>query len=233
MVDGVCVLCQKSRVLVKSHIVPLSFYKKGNPYFGKDDGIKIFSSNRSRPKRSPNGIYDRILCDTCEKSFSEADGKIHGILERYCSNNIMRVMNDEDQVILGKFVSSLLLRMHFSKQEAFRDFDLGGKHIESIRAYLLDSSNYPDSVLYFFAKYPEHVGVHSPSRTPRTDGFYFWIVDMGIYGLYLKIDSRPLPEAHDFSCLFERDHPYVFCDESVPDRVLIAARKASKLLSFK
>ncbi len=202
MAEGEYVLCLKSSKLVKSHIIPLSFYKQGNPFFKKDDGIKIFSSKSSREKRSPNGVYSSIFCDACEKSFLESDSKIHFILKRYGNDSISRVTSIVDKMILDRFVPSLLLRAHFSTHKLFGNFDLGGKYVESIRAYLLGQSNYPDSILYFFCKYPKHVGIHSPSIFKRTEGFRFWVFYMGIYSLYLKIDSRPLPESHPFFCFF-------------------------------
>lgn len=65
----ICQLCQKDKKLIRSHIIPESFYRTAYP---KNNGLMVSKGQHS--KRLPIGIYDiEITCEECEKIFSRWD----------------------------------------------------------------------------------------------------------------------------------------------------------------
>jgi hypothetical protein len=64
-----CALCGGVRPLVKSHVIPESFFRElrigGEP--------PLLVSSGEFPRRAPVGVYDRILCAPCEGRFADLD----------------------------------------------------------------------------------------------------------------------------------------------------------------
>ena len=66
-----CKFCNQDKTLVRSHIIPKSFYELES--FG-NIVPKITGSSGFMPKRSPNGIWDsELFCSECEKKFDKYD----------------------------------------------------------------------------------------------------------------------------------------------------------------
>ncbi|MBL4712219.1 MAG: hypothetical protein JKX75_06935 [Gammaproteobacteria bacterium] len=74
-----CRGCDKDKKLVKSHIIPESFFRGLR---GEKESAKILSNRKDfHPKRSPIGIYDtEILCQDCEEIFQNYDDYGHSLL---------------------------------------------------------------------------------------------------------------------------------------------------------
>jgi hypothetical protein len=67
--EGVCKLCGRSSRLVKSHIIPRAFFE-----IGDDPRAKLVSNVEGQfPRKAPSGVWARIVCDSCERSFGEYD----------------------------------------------------------------------------------------------------------------------------------------------------------------
>jgi hypothetical protein len=67
--EGTCKLCGKLDALVKSHIIPRSFFD-----LEEDQRGKLISNVAGLyPRKAPAGVWDRIVCEQCERSFSEYD----------------------------------------------------------------------------------------------------------------------------------------------------------------
>lgn len=75
----ICKGCNKDTKLVKSHIIPESFYRVLR---GKEETLKLVPTDHEQyPKRAPIGVYDpRILCGDCESLFKEVDDYAANVL---------------------------------------------------------------------------------------------------------------------------------------------------------
>jgi hypothetical protein len=67
-----CKLCgAKGVTLVKSHIIPKSFFKQ---FRGSEPHSIVASADDGKIERKQAGFWDpNILCDQCEKKFSDLD----------------------------------------------------------------------------------------------------------------------------------------------------------------
>jgi len=129
---GVCKLCGEDKQLVKSHIIPRSFYMQ----FRKIDnrGIHIASTEADKPpKRSQTGIYERIVCRDCEDLFSPWDDYAIELLLTevqdyqkiyYKDKCIGYRINEYNYHYLKLFFLSVLWRMSVSKHEFFQKINL-------------------------------------------------------------------------------------------------------------
>ena len=74
----ICRLCGKDKKLVESHIIPKKFY---TPLFVEKQSPRIISNKPGfYPKKSPSGIYDKIVCVECERIFSPWDDYAQKVL---------------------------------------------------------------------------------------------------------------------------------------------------------
>jgi hypothetical protein len=135
MSEGSCRLCDKVSTLVKSHIVPRSFY---GVYARQNDlrGFGILSGSNIKYKQ---GIYGQFLCQTCERKFQDIDnwannffkskpqknlcsqndafGKSHGLIGFECSV--------DDKLKMNFFASSVLWRAKASNRHEYKELILG------------------------------------------------------------------------------------------------------------
>ena len=74
-----CRGCSQDKKLVKSHIIPESFFKGLR---GEKETAKILANRKDfHPKKSPIGVYDpEILCKDCEAVFQKYDDYGHNLL---------------------------------------------------------------------------------------------------------------------------------------------------------
>lgn len=130
--QGYCKYCGKYTNLVKSHIIPRSFYLdyKNQKY------IAINAENKTQTQRQC-GAYDKeILCEDCDnKIFGEFDKEAHRVLiekyENYCVEKNSECTlyhlkeNDFNFKKLRKFFISILWRASVSKLPEFSNINLG------------------------------------------------------------------------------------------------------------
>lgn len=140
MKEGLCKFCGITAKLVKSHIVPRSFYKRD------DSGLPhmlIQLDKVGRSKRSQCGLYDSNLnCIECEKYFSTLDtyaadvlfGKRNqrfvcrdeqGILMQSAGLPILLYSRIADPIKLTKFACSVLWRACASEMKEVSAVKLG------------------------------------------------------------------------------------------------------------
>ncbi len=71
-VTGVCKLCQQSRPLLRSHVLPEFLYKDTGVYDPKHRFVNVpkLGSNE-KPKMEQQGLRERLLCMACEGRLSK------------------------------------------------------------------------------------------------------------------------------------------------------------------
>lgn len=113
---------------------------------GLADGEKIaIASTSSHPKRSPTGIWSRIVCGDCEKSFGNDDEYLIWFYRTI--NHLPSALNGEatelrdvDALKLRRSILSVVYRAHLSDHEAFISVDLG-PHKNDLRKFIFDKES--------------------------------------------------------------------------------------------
>ncbi|MCA9484233.1 MAG: hypothetical protein KC553_10900 [Nitrospina sp.] len=140
-----CKLCCEEKHLIRSHIIPESFYRLEE----KIDPKRKLISNRKNfyERRTPKGIYDRILCADCEKKFGSWDHygyeffskemKDGEVLE--CRGKRVAIkINKFDYKTLKLFFLSVLWRAGVSSHTFFKRVKLG-PHEEKLKNHILNN----------------------------------------------------------------------------------------------
>ncbi|MCB9889634.1 MAG: hypothetical protein H6836_08655 [Planctomycetes bacterium] len=138
-----CRLCGARAPLVQSHIVPKSFY--GPLRLGQ----KLLSNTPGqRPRRSPTGEYDRIVCAECEARFSDYDNYAYRVFEGDLWNPVELpdsantvaafLLNNVKPDRLKLFAMSVLWRAHASQRSIFASVSLAGEVERELRSMILD-----------------------------------------------------------------------------------------------
>lgn len=147
---GICALCEKEKKLVDSHIFPAFMWKSGS----KQEPIQEFSLNEKYPKKRLNGIYQKLLCDTCEKIIGQYENYGRPFLERVRGitpkkphtevfNKFDGVKGSNNKYNYSKLkllFLSILWRASVSSMPQYAQCDLGDFYNSQIRKLLLDNT---------------------------------------------------------------------------------------------
>jgi hypothetical protein len=197
---GRCKLCGQEANLVRSHVIPRSFYG-----IESSEGVKLLSSTEGEhPKRSPTGIYDRMICCiACEESFSPYDSYAHELLisRRSAAVGIdhrgetigWRVPSfDYDRLKL--FILGVLWRASACTHSFFERVRLG-PHESFIGARLRERDpGESEDYAVFLARFPKQLGTLNP-HPERYSGVNYYRLYLAEYVAYVKVDQRATPEA--------------------------------------
>lgn len=164
-----CRLCQQSKPLLRSHIIPefmhKTMYDSAHRFFG-------LSGNVSRKvKIHQKGMREPLLCRDCEQQFGRYEKYANGI---FFGGQTYEIGRSENLILLSKleygplklFLMSLLWRMAVTSVDALKGIELGA-HEENLRQLLLnenpgDPMTYPCLITAVM-----HEGVHVPDMIVR------------------------------------------------------------------
>lgn len=138
-VEGVCPLCQESKTLILSHIIPKFFWKP----IKESDGFYVGLSSTPGKKefKGQKELKEHLLCQNC-------DGVVLQRYEEHLARWIFQkaecpidhgrhaTLTGIDYLMAKKALLSILWRMSLSKQTFFADVNLGEKHTEAMRRIL-------------------------------------------------------------------------------------------------
>jgi hypothetical protein len=158
------------------------------------------------PKRSRTGVYDQIVCETCERVFSPWDdyaqqfltGDLHPsyyVIDQ--GEKLALILPEVDYVRLKLFFLSVLWRASVSTQALFAKVRLGPH--EPILRHMISQGNpgEPDEYSVTLAKFdsPVHqVGIINPERTKFgvTNCYRLYVYG---YIAVVKVDQRATIDA--------------------------------------
>lgn len=194
-----CKLCGESAKLVKSHIIPESFYSIAPQSEGP---TRVFSNARGVfPRRKPAGIWSRIVCQGCEARFGPYDDYAARLLlhesERFSTvkhsgKTIAYVLDSYDYDLLFLFFVSVLWRAWASDDPFFSRVSLG-PYERSLRETIYSGdADRAENVAVLLAAFPGAHGMLDPHRE-RKDGVNFVRFYLDRYVAYIKVDQRPVP----------------------------------------
>ena len=189
-----CSLCGLSKPLVKSHIVPKSFYDLPSP---GEEATKILSNTPGQhPRKSLTGVYSEgILCADC-------DAGTLGRLDQHATEHLLRGERrsihricfeypNADPELITKFALSVLWRASLSSSPVFRRVKLG-PYKERIKELLL-SGHMSQATTVALVEFDETgLGLLDPHST-RFDGAMFWQLYASRFIFYVKMSGVTMP----------------------------------------
>lgn len=201
-VVGRCKLCGLHADLVDSHVIPESFYLQEE---GKGVNSKILSIE-DYPKKSPQGIYDQIICQECENSFGPWDDYAAKLLKQTAPSTVIshpesgNIMAYEyasvDYEKLKLFFLSLLWRAHASDKGFFDTFKLP----EALAVALLEIvksgiAPHAEERAVFVGKSDQKIAnVLAEPMLEEIDGEKFTRIYLPGYVVHIKLDHSPIPQ---------------------------------------
>lgn len=199
----ICGLCQQDVPrLVKSHIIAKAIATHGRPK-GSQDPLVILPSNKDqRSKPSRTGIYDEIVCSSCEARFQAGDDALLALLRSLGQGVPFAYENgrplgvsypNADVEGVHRGILSTLFRAHLSSNSMFQHVVLDPVHEQRIRELLLSNASTFSSIYSVVLRVivsEQGMAVASPFRETM-DGvevirFYFPNLTA-----YIKVDERP------------------------------------------
>lgn len=205
----ICKLCKHDHKLVKSHVIPRSFFKQDKdeqPYW------ILPRTQNEYIKRSPTGIYDQeMVCTNCEKLFCPFDTYGHEFLAQLSHARKKIQQNEKETEILEVnydynklklFFIITLWRAHHCKHEFFKNVRLGAHH-ENILGNMILTCN-PGSKDDYSAiitkfEYPSKDGLElmaelDPDRL-KLDGINCYRFYFASYRIFIKVDQQPFKDS--------------------------------------
>lgn len=202
---GTCRLCESHRPLVRSHLVPNSFYREA--LSGGNRLHRIESDNPARYRIVQSGEYDgEILCSTCEASFSGCDAYAERLLLRSelrqsAESSTAVVLDNFDFRLLRRFVVATVWRITVSSRPFGDQIRVSGDKQARMAAFLRGDSHQQDSdfaVLWSILRRSTRWPEIDPSRiitSPHlwhSDGCQFVRLNLGAIVAILHVDETPL-----------------------------------------
>lgn len=202
----ICRGCSGDKKLVKSHIIPESFFRdlrEGADY------LKLISPLGEHSKRSPIGVYDKeILCRDCEDRFQSLDSyAAKTLLDRERQKPIIdggKVaayrLSDIDCDQLKLFFVSLVWRASISKQPFYGKVNLGP--LEKVAKNMIWNKDpaAKDDFSFVLARFDGAQTISKAILDPHPERFFrirYYRFYLGGYVLYIKSDSRETPKTFD------------------------------------
>jgi hypothetical protein len=180
---------------VRSHIVPRALVLDGMD----PGGTVVLAGTDSRPTRSPIGVYSRIVCDGCERSFHTGDDYLIETIRGLGASKIafdgeMSVLEGVDAGLLQRGILGVLYRAHLSDHEVFKAVDLG-RESAPLAEFLLSARMSPPHQFSMFLRHL--VGPLAPTTFCPFRESWSGVNAYRLYFPYLtamiKVDGMRLP----------------------------------------
>lgn len=233
---GECGLCLSKNVrLVDSHIFPAWM---GRAIRAEGPLLSVPTSAQSEPSFVfRHGVYDQIVCDSCEKSFGAADTYFSRFYAKKDQCKICRardgnahVFSGWDQRLIQIFFLQCIFRSHLSTRPMYASFSLG-KYEAEIRGVLVSRPKavMPRyDVLLFRQNHVLSEAIVPPVKS-RMGSVNVARMHVPGFGAIVKLDQRRLPGfAPNFVLGAQKDIWMVEFTEMLPD-VLSAVVTTQKL----
>jgi hypothetical protein len=199
-----CRLCGQHATLVKSHVIPEAFFR----HLRGDEATLLMVSPQRYPGRAPIGVYERMLCETCEGRFGGLDAYGCEVLLRRFGELFVPVLRNGqvagyeaagiDKLQLLRFLVSVTWRASVASHGFYQHITLGPLQEPAARFALdgdADTKGLFDAVLARWQNLPEIIKappIFDP-RTQRIDGVNTLHFYLGPIEVRVKVDARRWP----------------------------------------
>lgn len=216
---GDCRLCGIYAALVRSHIIPKAFFDLTD----HERTTLVSNTPGEYPKRAPIGVYDRILCASCERRFDACDNyavtalkQRLGTYERVEAGGslVALVAKAIDYHLLKLFAVSVLWRAAVSEQNFYKRVQIGPFEEVARRMILAAEPGEPDNFASWWSFFDMDwtPGIMDPFKE-RWSGITAYRFYFGQVIGYIKVDRRPVPESfRDITLRPGKDLPLVARD---------------------
>lgn len=197
----VCKLCKLEAKLIKAHIIPRSFW-------GIDpaDPLKIVTNIKGEPPRKSRlGVYDTtILCEKCERAFSDYDSYATDLLINKV-HNFRRIQDARGRMVgqsiidvnyqkLKLFCIALLWRAGASSHSFFSKVRLGAFAEYAGLVLSRGDAGCPEVFGAIFAVWSDiDQPFHMDPFQERWEGINYYRFYLRNFIIYIKVDRRPTP----------------------------------------
>ena len=194
-----CGLCLQPAPLVKSHIIAKSLMFLDE---APDKPLLVLSNvaNAQPVSRSPAGVWSRILCHSCEASFKADDDLLLKFIQDMkvapsTANGAATDLSSFDLEKLRRAILSVLFRAHLSDHETFQKVDMGERHYESLRKFMLArDSDCPSVFAVFLRHLPMTIGRALFDPFPeKWEGVRAYRLYLPYVTAMIKVDQRKMP----------------------------------------
>lgn len=219
MKHGICKYCGMEGSLVKSHIIPESFYdyfKRGQaalesiaakPGYSEANGdlLRIYAAGE-HPKKSPNGIYDEeLFCQECERKSAVLDDYGAKVLLPEFPEQKCFIRENGDGVYIGEpynyanlklFFLSVLWRMSATTHPFFKAISLGPHEKWIANMIKANDPGAPHKYAVILSRYTDLIGRYilpSARRERLLVDRMANIMYFGGYKVRVLVDSQPAP----------------------------------------
>lgn len=206
-----CKLCENPVIkLVDSHIIPESFYLQED---GKGVNSRILSID-DYPRKSPQGVYDQIVCRECEQSFGSWDDYASRILKQAQPDHVHKhpetgsvfayEYKNVDYKNLKLFFLAVLWRAHASKKGIFDKFKLP-EALAATLCEIVKSGIVPNAEEWsvFVGKSDQQIAnVLAEPVLEEIEGAQFSRIYLPGYVVHIKLDRNPIPRKFAMHLLY-------------------------------
>jgi hypothetical protein len=204
-----CRLCETVAPLVRSHTIPQALHKDVQKYEETGQFSKMFSDKFNYQPESRTGVWDRMVCDSCEKKFQDWDdygvnfvrehrSAEQGLVLGEGGKSIALVVQKPNYKKLKLFVLSMLWRADANTQSFFDRIDLGKKWRARLTDLILRSDPAkPEEfsvAASLFRSEEERYFMADPHRERYDNVNHVRFYIYGGFTFLIKVDKRSSPE---------------------------------------
>lgn len=223
---GICALCQLSKTLQKSHILPEFLYD--DVYDDLHSYVVLSPAPNAPARRRRKGVYERLLCLDCDQ---RRLGRLDDYAAKVFKGGIeLEITDQADRLIVGNlsyptfklWQMSLLWRCGVSRSVGFEATELG-PHAELLRAMLLEERPgqpyqygctvvLPSShtVTRHFIHPPEPITIEGQRCYRASFGALWWLFTASSHSAAFPFQEGFLREPGVLSIFKEADHSSAF-----------------------
>ena len=197
-----CGLClQDVPELVESHIVPKAIMRHNQPQGGAHPFLVVSTEAHHYVKRSRTGLYSRIVCPQCERSFQRSDDALLDLLRSLPTATrhtdpqgrpMAMTFPYANVELIHRGILTTLFRAHLSQDDSYQKLDVSPFE-EPIRQLLLGTTstlNAGFDVVLRVVETPAGAFTPNPFRQPL-DGRDVCTLYFPYVTAYIKLDSQP------------------------------------------
>jgi len=195
-----CPMCgETAEAFPQSHIYPAWM---GRLIQQDDKALVAFSSNRQYlPKMvMTHGVFDRIVCPACEKSFGPADAyfsRFWARKDRFETHHVsedvrVNIFREVEVGLIQRFFLTCLYRAHLTQRPGYEYVNLG-PYVKPIRDALEGPCRFfPDIDVVMFREAHKFANIIGSPHLVRLEGFRFQALTIPGFKALVKVDKKPL-----------------------------------------
>ena len=215
-IRGICKLCDLEKDIIRSHIIPDSFYREIKKGSG-GNFVLINNDPNSKMQVSQTGVWEHLLCAECDNKLGRYDGYALNFCKQYwgtiITNEKRLIASNVDYKLMRLFQISVLWRAQITTRYEFQSSKFHPKHEARLKQMILneDIGKYYEygcflylnvdegKVLKYLIKTPSHYTFKGFNGVDFTFGGFTWAflvnshMEKFPFNDYLLQDGKDVP----------------------------------------